>query len=405
MLNMSIRAMYVFYAIIMLSLFVTWEIARYFLHLSLRSRLKLVINVNGTRGKSSVVRLLCFALKEAGYKVMAKTTGTVPQLITVGDQVVDIKRGAYPNINEQMKVVKEAAVTGAEVLVAECMAIDPGYQKITESKMLRSDLGIITNVRNDHRESMGGSLQQIANALSNTIPRGKTVFTAERTYFDIIKKNADKNKADAVQCRDTSAITDEMMLPFPFLETRENVALVLDVCKHLGVEEAVALRGMYNTTPDPGVLRTKSFLHEGKWFEFVNAFAANDPDSTAMIWTRMSRKFRQGQKKIFLFNARRDRPIRSVDIARSFARFPVDVYIATGTGWRLFKRMLLKSGVHPSKIVCMGMKHAEATFNKCTELANNHNFVFCAGNIKGRGEEFFDLVSTMSEKANERKVQ
>ena len=39
-------------------------------------KLKIRINVNGIRGKSTITRMTCAVLKEAGYKVIAKTTGT-----------------------------------------------------------------------------------------------------------------------------------------------------------------------------------------------------------------------------------------------------------------------------------------------------------------------------------------
>ncbi|MDD4207963.1 MAG: poly-gamma-glutamate synthase PgsB, partial [Mesotoga sp.] len=47
-----------------------------------RKRLKIVIQVNGTRGKSETVRLIHSALKANGFSVLGKTTGTVPLWIT-----------------------------------------------------------------------------------------------------------------------------------------------------------------------------------------------------------------------------------------------------------------------------------------------------------------------------------
>ncbi|TFH29311.1 MAG: poly-gamma-glutamate synthase PgsB, partial [Myxococcales bacterium] len=49
-----------------------------------RRRLKKIpirIHVNGTRGKTSVTRLIAAGLREAGIRCVAKTTGTVPRFI------------------------------------------------------------------------------------------------------------------------------------------------------------------------------------------------------------------------------------------------------------------------------------------------------------------------------------
>jgi len=46
-------------------------------------RIPIRIHVNGTRGKSITTRLIAAGLREAGFKVLAKTTGILPRLINV----------------------------------------------------------------------------------------------------------------------------------------------------------------------------------------------------------------------------------------------------------------------------------------------------------------------------------
>ena len=39
------------------------------------------------------------------------------------------------------------------------------FQKISEEKIVRADIGVITNVRYDHLDEMGESLEEITNSL------------------------------------------------------------------------------------------------------------------------------------------------------------------------------------------------------------------------------------------------
>ena len=50
-------------------------------HLRSLSHIPLRIHVNGTRGKSSVTRLVAAGLREGGLRTFAKTTGTATSVI------------------------------------------------------------------------------------------------------------------------------------------------------------------------------------------------------------------------------------------------------------------------------------------------------------------------------------
>lgn len=144
-----------------------------------RRKIEHVVHVNGTRGKSTVSRLIEAGLRAEGLRVFCKTTGTDPMTIDVNGCEEPIRRRGKANIKEQIAILRRAAAQDAQVLVVECMAITPEFQQASQHDILRADIGVITNVRRDHTDVMGDTLPQIADALCHTVPRGGVLLTAE----------------------------------------------------------------------------------------------------------------------------------------------------------------------------------------------------------------------------------
>src|SRR5262245_59906672 len=285
-----------------------WEVRRHERYLA---RIPLRVHVNGTRGKSSVTRLIAAGLRAGGRRTFAKTTGTMARMIRPDGTEVDVYRVGRPNIIEQTRVVRRAVEAGAEILVVECMAVAPELQPFSELRLIQSSIGVITNARADHLDVMGPSVDDVARTLAQTIPQRGHVFTAERERVHILEDFA-LQRGSLLHVSDTGSVTPAGMAGFSYLEHAENVALALDVCDHLGVCCRVALRGMHAATPDPGVLRSFIVRSGHSQVEFVNAFAANDPDSTLLIWERLGlQEARDGVKRIVLANCRKDRIQRS----------------------------------------------------------------------------------------------
>jgi poly-gamma-glutamate synthase PgsB/CapB len=246
--------MYVIYVLLILFIVaVVYGLDEFYLHQKRIYSIPIRIHVNGTRGKSSVTRLIGSALSEAGIKTITKVTGTYPRLILDDGTEAEIYRKTEANILEQLSIVKLAAKRKVRAIVIECMALQPQYQEITERKMIHATIGIITNVRLDHVEIMGYSLPEITSALSKTIPARQNFFTAEKEMYPLLKAAAEKKKS-VIHLIDAEAITQEEMNGFSYLEHKENVALALAVCQYLGIKKEVALKGMYKAIPDAGVL-------------------------------------------------------------------------------------------------------------------------------------------------------
>ena len=72
------------------------------------------VHVNGTRGKSSVTRLIAGGLRSGGIRTLAKTTGTMARIIRPDGSEIDVYRVGRPNIVEQMRIVRRAVEARAE---------------------------------------------------------------------------------------------------------------------------------------------------------------------------------------------------------------------------------------------------------------------------------------------------
>ena len=268
------------------------------------------IHVNGTRGKSSVARLIAAGLRGGGIKTLAKTTGSSPRFIdSMGDDHI-IQRFRPASIGEQIRMISKFSKEAPEAIVMECMAVQPQYQWVSEHKILQSNYCVITNVRADHLEEMGFSHNHIARSLANTIPMNEKVFTSETESIAPIIDKAINNNSDINICN--SENMDKKYLDgFPFIEHPDNIALALGVCESIGVSKDNAIEGMRNANPDPGALSIIKLQIKKSSIHFVNAFAANDPNSTLRTLDIIKEHY-NGKKKIAVFlNTRTDRQLRT----------------------------------------------------------------------------------------------
>ncbi|WP_084728868.1 poly-gamma-glutamate synthase PgsB [Streptacidiphilus neutrinimicus] len=239
--------------------------------------------VNGIRGKSSITRLCAGALRGGDLVTVAKTTGTAARFIhpDATEEPVYRKFG-LANVVEQIGIVRRAAVYRPDALVIECMAVMPALQEINQQKLIRSTIGVLCNVREDHLAEMGPTLDDVARSLSRSMPEGGVCVTAERDRLHILQEEADKRNCRLVAV-DPETVSDEELRGFSWFTFKENVAIALAVAELLGVERQTALRGMWEAPPDPGVLSVERYrTHDGKRLRFANVFAANDPESTLM---------------------------------------------------------------------------------------------------------------------------
>ena len=345
-----------------------------------RKKIKIVIHVNGIRGKSTVSRLIDAGLRDGKKRVFTKVTGTEPKYIDIDNQEKYIKRIGKANIREQIKTIKKAAKCKVEILILECMAVKPELQKISEEKIVRADIGVITNVRYDHLDEMGESLEEITNSLCNMEPQDGILVTGEKKNLDIIKEKAELR---ATKVLSMGELKDE----YKKIDFMENVAVALKVCECLGVDREIALKRMKKYKKDSGVLKEIKFLNsQGKKISFINLLAANDPDSSEKIIKNFESEELWDRKKYLMVNNRRDRLSRLeqfINFVEKHEKNFEKIFIS-GESTNIFYKKLSKN---KNKIEIL--KNVEQF-----DIFNEDSVIFAVGNICGKGKELLKDIES-----------
>lgn len=340
-----------------------------------RKKLAHVVHVNGTRGKSTVSRLIEAGLRAGGLRVFCKTTGTDPMTIDVNGREELLCRRGKANIKEQIAVLRRAATQNAQVLVVECMAITPEFQQTSQHDILRADIGVITNVRRDHMDVMGDTLPRIADALCHTVPRRGILFTAETVMTEWLKAAVEKNGSCFI-C--TRVRGDEGTIDFP-----ENVALALAVCEELGVPRETAFAGMQHFSRDPYAL---SLYRLGK-AAFIGGLSINDIQSVCMVWEKLCAEHSwQNKRLMLLINNRGDRASRTEDMLRvCTALRPAEVWLL-GASRGYMKRGLKR------KLPDVAVRELAGGTDIAVDSLTEDQVIFAIGNIAGDGRELMEHV-------------
>jgi poly-gamma-glutamate synthase PgsB/CapB len=357
------------------------------------------IHVNGSRGKSSVTRLIAAALREGGIRTVGKVTGSKPRLILPDGSEEPIVRLGPPSIWEQIVVLDRARREGAQAMVMECMAVRPDLQAVTERHIMRSTIGVITNVRPDHLDVMGPTVEDVAVALSSTVPRRGTAVLGDPRYSEPFGRVAGA-RGTALKIGRAEDVPAQAMQGFAYLEHEENVATVLETTRTLGIPDDVALRGMYKALPDVGVCSGWTFRHGGCDMEFHNIFAANDIESTVTVWRKLRLdRTPEGSphRTVALLNLRGDRVDRSALFADAVEKaIRADHYLLVG-GITAGVLRRFETKVPSARLSSLGTADPGLVFDRIAEVCGGRARIGGAGNIGGMGHRILDFVSRKAE--------
>ena len=361
-------------------------------HQLVLSSIPIRIHVNGTRGKSSVTRLIAAGLRAGGKRTFAKTTGTAPRVIDSKGIDRIIHRLRRPSIGEQVRLLKYFSSENPDVVVMECMAVQPQYQWISEHQMVKSHIGVITNARPDHLDEMGPTEVDVVKSLCNSIPVGGTLVTAEDKHKDILQSVADRNQSE-IFFSDESSVSEKDLNNFAYIEHPQNVAIALDVCHKMGVERDIALSGMHSVRPDLGALVVWKLLGKKGALQFVNGMAANDPVSTLQIWKFVIDRYPTTSGTAVFFNSRDDRPLRTKQMLElTFEEIKPEYFIIRGDKIEAKVRRLLHHSPDTEVSIFSLNESIDSVSESILSLPDDV-LVFAIGNQVGTGQEILQKLS------------
>ena len=368
-------------------------------------RISVRICVAGTRGKSSVVRLIAGALRESGMNVLAKTTGSRAALVLPDGTEREVRRRGLPSVLEQKRIVRTAGRLGVRVLVTEMMSIGEECLSAESRRLIRPDILVLTNVRLDHLDLMGRSREEIAACLASAFPVQGTVILPEEEFFPIFEQKGRALGTKLILARKNTMGKIDPTAALPHEELEENVRLALEAARVLGVGEETALRGLAKAAPDFGALRIWDApgTAAGRAMSFVNAFAANDPGSSREALDRiMDRPSLSGRAFIGLLNLREDRGDRTLQWAEALEKGEFDrltrIAVIGGQARAFGRRLKKRIGWPEGRLVVLMERTPAAIFRDLLRPADGPAVVIGLGNIGGLGRgivEYWERTGTV----------
>ncbi|RZI01381.1 poly-gamma-glutamate synthase PgsB [Staphylococcus condimenti] len=349
------------------------------------------ININGIRGKSTITRLIYGILREDNYKVIGKTTGTDARMLYWFDEeeYPVVRKPQGPNIGEQKDILQNVNDNGGEAIVNECMAVNPDYQIIFQNQLLKANIGVIVNVMEDHMETLGPTLDEVAEAFTATIPYNGKLIVMKDDYTEFFKKEADKRNTETIVV-DKDKVEESLLREFDYIVFPDNVAIAMGVAEAVGANTDTALKGMLNAPPDSGAVHIHYYHKNNTKNIFVNAFAANEPQSTKAILQKVIDYKYPYEKKVIILNCRGDRLDRTKLFTENFITdVDYDTLICVGKSTQLVTEVM-KSQPDKKYLNFEGKPFEEV--EKAIYEESENALVFCVGNIHGNGKKVVNLL-------------
>lgn len=349
-----------FYLLFLLILLFYFGIEYYQLVKSLQ-KIPLRILVNGTRGKSTIVKLIYEILLKSGQKVFAKTTGDQPQVHLPDGQTKTVSRYSPASIIENISILRHWAKETPEALVMECMALQPETQRILTTHIFKPNYILISNIHVDHAEAMGTQLKDMLLTIMECIDKNANILTTNQVakklqqFGKSLERIAEREEFPEKFDHIPAQIVDQNWSLIKTLANQLNMDLQIAYSCFREIHSSIN-KNIYVKNPDLN-------------WSFWNLFSVNDHES-ATLFIRYSRQNQSpDMQKIILFNTRSDRPLRThyfVDLI--LQEFSNTAIWLTGSGRWFTRNLFLRKKLNPKFITLMSPKELIKKFkSKYTE--------------------------------------
>lgn len=251
------------------------------------------ILVTGSRGKSSIVRLLYAGMQATGMQTYARLTGVIPrELGPDGERTISRSAGAHV---EEMRWWLKCLPASAQAVVLENSAITADFQ-VLAGRWLRPDVTVLANTLPDHQELWGPTSAAAAEVLTNGIPKqGQVILPAGLRTDDHLLELLYRRHCELIFAEPATELEENYQAV--------NMGLALATLVHLGFSSDSVLPAMRNLAPD----RYDFHVANREGTEVALAFAANDIASTRVLFNSLN--WSPGETSL-IYNHRADRPGR-----------------------------------------------------------------------------------------------
>lgn len=348
-------------------------------HISAIKKIRLIIQVNGTRGKSTLVKMLVSLFNETGFRVIGKITGETPQYFSTTNGWQITKRFGPARIKEMLTFGRLIRNIKPEVLIVENMSLEAEYQHVFENELLHSDVCIVTNIRNDHQEIMGKNLTEVAATISHSLPKHGYLILPENFLIDISTDN-----------RQIEYIPDTTENPYAFhYAVLEKISANYKFSQQILDHTLACWKQKLNPDNFKKIIR-----FNGKEKQFVDLFSCNDVESTRRMIHYMETTGEIKSNFAIILTCREDRPLRTL----SFLNWLMDLknwneLTVCGNLPRLTMQQILKNSSHNGKLLLIRKIVPEKLL---TNIFEKNELVIGMGNYVRSGEKILQYLEGIS---------